>query len=40
MAVKKRVARIRKLTEAAEQDYDQEKLNKRIAELSGVVACD
>lgn len=34
----KRVARIRNLAEAAEQDYEKEKLNERIAELSGGVA--
>ncbi|KAI5651255.1 hypothetical protein M9H77_37260 [Catharanthus roseus] len=37
-AVSKRVAQIRNLVEAAEQDYEKEKLNERIAKLSGGVA--
>ncbi|XP_058114626.1 ruBisCO large subunit-binding protein subunit beta, chloroplastic [Magnolia sinica] len=37
-AVNKRVAQIRNLVEAAEQDYEREKLNERIAKLSGGVA--
>ncbi|KAL7612651.1 hypothetical protein Lser_V15G06361 [Lactuca serriola] len=37
-AVEKRVAQIRNLIEAAEQDYEKEKLNERIAKLSGGVA--
>ncbi|KAK8517053.1 hypothetical protein V6N12_032253 [Hibiscus sabdariffa] len=37
-AVNKRVAQIRNLIEAAEQDYEKEKLNERIAKLSGGVA--
>ncbi|CAL1386102.1 unnamed protein product [Linum trigynum] len=37
-AVNKRVAQIRNLIEAAEQDYEREKLNERIAKLSGGVA--
>uniref|UniRef100_A0A5B6YNS3 Putative chaperonin 60 subunit beta 2 n=1 Tax=Davidia involucrata TaxID=16924 RepID=A0A5B6YNS3_DAVIN len=37
-AVNKRVAQIRNLVEAAEQDYEKEKLNERIAKLSGGVA--
>ncbi|KAI3814941.1 hypothetical protein L1987_14590 [Smallanthus sonchifolius] len=36
--VTKRVAQIRNLVEAAEQDYEKEKLNERIAKLSGGVA--
>ncbi|KAF5748841.1 chaperonin 60 subunit beta 2 [Tripterygium wilfordii] len=36
--VEKRVAQIRNLIEAAEQDYEKEKLNERIAKLSGGVA--
>ncbi|KAK9078334.1 hypothetical protein SSX86_002391 [Deinandra increscens subsp. villosa] len=36
--VTKRVAQIRNLYEAAEQDYEKEKLNERIAKLSGGVA--
>ncbi|KAL8235317.1 hypothetical protein R6Q59_021417 [Mikania micrantha] len=36
--VNKRVAQIRNLVEAAEQDYEKEKLNERIAKLSGGVA--
>lgn len=36
--VNKRVAQIRSLIEAAEQDYEKEKLNERIAKLSGGVA--
>ncbi|KAJ7955443.1 ruBisCO large subunit-binding protein subunit beta, chloroplastic [Quillaja saponaria] len=37
-AVSKRVAQIRNLIEVAEQDYEKEKLNERIAKLSGGVA--
>ncbi|BFG33369.1 hypothetical protein CerSpe_196430 [Prunus speciosa] len=37
-AVNKRVAQIKNLIEAAEQDYEREKLNERIAKLSGGVA--
>ncbi|XVF00101.1 hypothetical protein REPUB_Repub03eG0256400 [Reevesia pubescens] len=37
-AVNKRVAQIRNLIEVAEQDYEKEKLNERIAKLSGGVA--
>ncbi|KAD5960478.1 hypothetical protein R6Q59_013578 [Mikania micrantha] len=37
-AVEKRVAQIRNLIEAADQDYEKEKLNERIAKLSGGVA--
>ncbi|KAJ9692303.1 hypothetical protein PVL29_011387 [Vitis rotundifolia] len=37
-AVNKRVAQIRNLVEAADQDYEKEKLNERIAKLSGGVA--
>ncbi|KAJ8747736.1 hypothetical protein K2173_014511 [Erythroxylum novogranatense] len=37
-AVNKRVAQIRNLIDAAEQDYEREKLNERIAKLSGGVA--
>ncbi|KAK9019725.1 hypothetical protein V6N11_054235 [Hibiscus sabdariffa] len=37
-AVNKKVAQIRNLIEAAEQDYEKEKLNERIAKLSGGVA--
>ncbi|XP_007024263.2 PREDICTED: ruBisCO large subunit-binding protein subunit beta, chloroplastic [Theobroma cacao] len=37
-AVNKRVAQIKNLVEAAEQDYEKEKLNERIAKLSGGVA--
>uniref|UniRef100_A0A6N2K8E7 RuBisCO large subunit-binding protein subunit beta, chloroplastic n=1 Tax=Salix viminalis TaxID=40686 RepID=A0A6N2K8E7_SALVM len=37
-AVNKRVGQIRNLIEAAEQDYEREKLNERIAKLSGGVA--
>ncbi|CAI0432334.1 unnamed protein product [Linum tenue] len=37
-AVNKRVAQIRNLIEAADQDYEREKLNERIAKLSGGVA--
>ncbi|CAA3023709.1 ru large subunit-binding subunit beta, chloroplastic [Olea europaea subsp. europaea] len=37
-AVNKRVAQIRTLVESAEQDYEKEKLNERIAKLSGGVA--
>ncbi|KAK9142079.1 hypothetical protein Syun_011479 [Stephania yunnanensis] len=37
-AVTKRVAQIRNLIEAAEQEYEKEKLNERIAKLSGGVA--
>ncbi|KAH9740503.1 Chaperonin 60 subunit beta 3 [Citrus sinensis] len=37
-AVSKRVAQIRTLIENAEQDYEREKLNERIAKLSGGVA--
>ncbi|KAL2555102.1 Chaperonin 60 subunit beta 1 [Forsythia ovata] len=37
-AVNKRVAQIRNLVETAEQDYEKEKLNERIAKLSGGVA--
>ena len=36
--VNKRVAQIRNLVEAAEQEYEKEKLNERIAKLSGGVA--
>jgi chaperonin GroEL len=36
--VNKRVGQIRNLIEAAEQDYETEELNKRIAKLSGGVA--
>ncbi|KAG2297228.1 hypothetical protein Bca52824_043897 [Brassica carinata] len=36
--VKKRVEQIKNLIEAAEQDYEKEKLNERIAKLSGGVA--
>ncbi|MQL68241.1 hypothetical protein Taro_000501 [Colocasia esculenta] len=36
--VTKRVAQIRNLIEAAEQEYEKEKLNERIAKLSGGVA--
>jgi chaperonin GroEL len=36
--VNKRVGHIRNLIEAAEQDYETEELNKRIAKLSGGVA--
>ncbi|XP_010443301.1 PREDICTED: chaperonin 60 subunit beta 3, chloroplastic [Camelina sativa] len=36
--VKKRVQQIKNLIEAAEQDYEKEKLNERIAKLSGGVA--
>ncbi|KAJ7553552.1 hypothetical protein O6H91_06G103300 [Diphasiastrum complanatum] len=36
--VNKRVAQIRNMIEAAEQDYEKEKLNERIAKLSGGVA--
>nr|CAD1831006.1 unnamed protein product [Ananas comosus var. bracteatus] len=36
--VAKRVAQIRNLIEAAEQEYEKEKLNERIAKLSGGVA--
>ncbi|URE38728.1 RuBisCO large subunit-binding protein subunit beta, chloroplastic [Musa troglodytarum] len=36
--VNKRVAQIRNLIEAAEQEYEKEKLNERIAKLSGGVA--
>nr|GEX39680.1 RuBisCO large subunit-binding protein subunit beta, chloroplastic [Tanacetum cinerariifolium] len=36
--INKRVAQIRNLIEAAEQDYEKEKLNERIAKLSGGVA--
>eukprot|EP00250_Pteridium_aquilinum_P013441 c21344_g2_i1 orf=609-2456(-) len=36
--VAKRVAQIRNLIEVAEQDYEKEKLNERIAKLSGGVA--
>ncbi|KAI3786086.1 hypothetical protein L1987_45213 [Smallanthus sonchifolius] len=36
--VNKRVSQIRNLLEAAEQDYEKEKLNERIAKLSGGVA--
>ncbi|XP_024978921.1 ruBisCO large subunit-binding protein subunit beta, chloroplastic [Cynara cardunculus var. scolymus] len=36
--VNRRVAQIRNLVEAAEQDYEKEKLNERIAKLSGGVA--
>eukprot|EP00246_Nothoceros_aenigmaticus_P014168 TRINITY_DN525_c0_g1_i1.p1 TRINITY_DN525_c0_g1~~TRINITY_DN525_c0_g1_i1.p1 ORF type:complete len:609 (+),score=171.17 TRINITY_DN525_c0_g1_i1:139-1965(+) len=38
VAVEKRVAQIRNLIENAEQDYEKEKLNERIAKLSGGVA--
>ncbi|KAK8991923.1 hypothetical protein V6N11_044818 [Hibiscus sabdariffa] len=37
-AVNKKVAQIRNLIEVAEQDYEKEKLNERIAKLSGGVA--
>ncbi|WOG99195.1 hypothetical protein DCAR_0518543 [Daucus carota subsp. sativus] len=37
-AVNRRVAQIRNLAEAAEQDYEKEKLSERIAKLSGGVA--
>ncbi|TYI07478.1 hypothetical protein ES332_A10G230300v1 [Gossypium tomentosum] len=37
-AVNKRVVQIKNLIEAAEQDYEKEKLNERIAKLSGGVA--
>ncbi|KAI3794854.1 hypothetical protein L1987_37494 [Smallanthus sonchifolius] len=37
-AVEKRVAQIRNLIEIADQDYEKEKLNERIAKLSGGVA--
>ncbi|KAA0055727.1 ruBisCO large subunit-binding protein subunit beta [Cucumis melo var. makuwa] len=37
-AVSKRVAQIKNLIEAADQDYEKEKLNERIAKLSGGVA--
>ncbi|XP_059645194.1 ruBisCO large subunit-binding protein subunit beta, chloroplastic [Cornus florida] len=37
-AVNKRVVQIRNLIETAEQDYEKEKLNERIAKLSGGVA--
>ncbi|CAA2982398.1 ru large subunit-binding subunit beta, chloroplastic [Olea europaea subsp. europaea] len=37
-AVNKRVAQIRNLVESAEQDFEKEKLNERIAKLSGGVA--
>lgn len=37
-SVNRRVAQIRNLAEAAEQDYEKEKLNERIAKLSGGVA--
>ncbi|GER50697.1 60 kDa chaperonin [Striga asiatica] len=37
-AVNKRVAQIRNLIEVADQDYEKEKLNERIAKLSGGVA--
>ncbi|KAL1540926.1 ruBisCO large subunit-binding protein subunit beta, chloroplastic-like [Salvia divinorum] len=37
-AVNKRVSQIRNLIEAADQDYEKEKLNERIAKLSGGVA--
>ncbi|CAI0384297.1 unnamed protein product [Linum tenue] len=37
-AVNKRVAQIKNLIEAADQDYEREKLNERIAKLSGGVA--
>lgn len=37
-AVNKRVTQIRNLIEVAEQDYEKEKLNERIAKLSGGVA--
>jgi chaperonin GroEL len=37
-AVSKRVNQIRNLIEVAEQDYEKEKLNERIAKLSGGVA--
>ncbi|XP_057539314.1 ruBisCO large subunit-binding protein subunit beta, chloroplastic [Amaranthus tricolor] len=37
-AVAKRVAQIKSLIEVAEQDYEKEKLNERIAKLSGGVA--
>lgn len=37
-AVNKRVAQIKTLAEAAEQEYEKEKLNERVAKLSGGVA--
>lgn len=37
-AVNKRIVQIKGLVEAAEQDYEKEKLNERIAKLSGGVA--
>eukprot|EP00250_Pteridium_aquilinum_P033854 c6493_g1_i1 orf=115-1968(+) len=37
-AVRKRVQQIKALAEAAEQDYEKEKLNERVAKLSGGVA--
>ncbi|KAI7752439.1 hypothetical protein M8C21_025388, partial [Ambrosia artemisiifolia] len=37
-AVEKRVAQIKNLIEVAEQDYEKEKLNERIAKLAGGVA--
>ncbi|XP_042042831.1 ruBisCO large subunit-binding protein subunit beta, chloroplastic [Salvia splendens] len=37
-AVNKRVSQIKNLIEAADQDYEKEKLNERIAKLSGGVA--
>ncbi|PPD82113.1 hypothetical protein GOBAR_DD20952 [Gossypium barbadense] len=37
-AVNKRVVQIKNLIEAAQQDYEKEKLNERIAKLSGGVA--
>lgn len=37
-AVSKRVNQIRNLIEVAEQEYEKEKLNERIAKLSGGVA--
>lgn len=37
-AVNKRVSQIKNLVEATEQDYEKEKLNERIAKLSGGVA--
>ncbi|OVA08565.1 Chaperonin Cpn60 [Macleaya cordata] len=37
-AVDRRVAQIRNLIEVAEQDYEKEKLNERVAKLSGGVA--
>ncbi|MEI6913449.1 chaperonin GroEL, partial [Klebsiella pneumoniae] len=36
--VTKRVAQIKNLIEAAEQEYEKEKLNERIAKLAGGVA--